>query len=33
MFAEDFFTKDSFPFQVAIIDWNVGDKVKVGIDA
>jgi hypothetical protein len=33
MFAQDFFTKKTFPFQVAIMDWNDGDKVKIGMNA
>jgi len=35
MFAQDFYIKDfySFPFQATITNWNVGDKVGVGIDA
>jgi hypothetical protein len=33
MFTQDFFTKDFFPFQAIITNWNVGDKVRVGIDA
>jgi hypothetical protein len=33
MFTQDFFTKDSFPFQAAITNWNVGNKVGLGIDA
>jgi hypothetical protein len=33
MFAKDFFTKETFPFQVAIMDWNDGDKVRIGVNA
>jgi hypothetical protein len=33
MFAQDFFTKETFPFHHAIIDRNDGDKVKVGVNA
>jgi len=33
MFVQDFFTKKTFPFQVAIMDWNDGDKVKIGMNA
>jgi hypothetical protein len=33
MFLQDFFNKELFPFQVAISNWNDGDKVKVGRDA
>jgi hypothetical protein len=33
MFAQDFFTKDFFPFQATITNWNDENKVKVGIDA
>jgi hypothetical protein len=32
MFAQDFFTKKTFPFQVAM-DWNDEDKVRIGVDA
>jgi hypothetical protein len=33
MFAQDFFTKDSFPFHATITNWNDENKVRVGIDA
>jgi len=33
MFAKDFFTKETFPFQIAIMDWNDGDKVRIGVNA
>jgi hypothetical protein len=33
MFAQDFFTEETFPFQVAIMDWNDGDKVKIRMNA
>jgi hypothetical protein len=33
MFAQDFFTKEIFPFQVAIMDWNDEDKVRIGMNA
>jgi hypothetical protein len=33
MFVQDFFIKDTFPFQVAIANWNNGDKVIVGVNA
>ncbi len=33
MFAHDFFTKETFPFHHVIIDWNDGDKVRVGVNA
>ncbi len=33
MFPQHFFTKNTFPFQVAIVDWNDGNKVKVVVNA
>jgi hypothetical protein len=33
MFVENFFTKQTFPFQVAIMDWNDGNKVRIGMNA
>jgi hypothetical protein len=33
MFAHDISTTETFPFHCAIIDWNDGDKVKVGVNA
>ncbi len=33
MFTEKFFINKTFPFQVAIMDWNDGDKVKIGVNA
>jgi hypothetical protein len=33
MFAQDFFTKETFPFQVVIMDWNDEDKVRIGVNA
>jgi hypothetical protein len=33
MFAQDFFTKETFPFQVAIMHWNDENKVRIGMNA
>jgi hypothetical protein len=33
MFAQDFFTKETFPFHCVIKDLNDGNKVKVEINA
>jgi len=33
MLEHDISTKETFPFHYAIIDWNDGDKVKVGVSA
>ncbi len=33
MFVQDFFTKETFPFQVAIMNWNDGNKVRIGMNA
>jgi hypothetical protein len=33
MFVQKNFIKDTFPFQVAIANWNDGDKVIVGVNA
>jgi hypothetical protein len=33
MFAWDFFTKETFPFQHVITNWNDGDKARMGINA
>ncbi len=33
MFVQDFFTKDIFPFQTIIANWNDGDKVKIEMNA
>jgi hypothetical protein len=29
---QDFSTKDTFPFQDVIVDWNDGNKIKVGMN-
>jgi len=33
MLEHDISTKETFPFHYAIIDWNDGDKVRVGVSA
>ncbi len=33
MFVKDFFTKETFPFQVVIMDWNDGNKVRIRVNA
>jgi hypothetical protein len=33
MFAQIFFIKEIFLFQVVIIDWNNGNKIKRGVNA
>ncbi len=33
MFGKDFFIKKPFSFQVAIMLWNDGDEVKIGVNA
>ncbi len=33
MFVQDFFTKETFLFQVAIMHWNDGNKVRIGMNA
>ncbi len=33
MFAQDFFSKETFLFQVVVIDWNDEDKVRIGVNA
>jgi len=33
MFAQDFFIKNTFPFQATIVDWNDKDKVRVRVSA
>jgi hypothetical protein len=33
MFVQDFFTKNTFPFQATIVDWNDEDKVRIGVNA
>jgi len=33
MFVEKKFSKGTFPFQVAIMDWNDGNKVRIGVNA
>lgn len=30
--CQDFFTKHTFPFQDVIVDWNDGNKIKVGMN-
>jgi hypothetical protein len=33
MFVQKFFTKENFPFQIAIGDWNDGDKlIRIGVN-
>jgi len=33
MFAEESFIKEIFPFQIVIIDWDDGHKLKIGMNA
>jgi hypothetical protein len=33
MFAQDFFIKENFLFQVVIMNWNDGNKVRIGVNA
>ncbi len=33
MFVQDYFIKETFPFQLVIAYWNDGEKNKVGVNA